>query len=82
MRRLRNIICLIFVLSSLCFGGYLITVKLTEDRKPPVIYSEKEEIVVSVNDGETVLMQGLHATDDTDGDLTDSIRILSVYYLR
>lgn len=78
MRRLRIGISIIFVFAGIVFGGYKIKSVLTEDTVAPVIHSEQEEITVSVTDEESILLQGLTAEDNKDGDLTDSIRVSSM----
>ena len=44
----------------------------------PVLESDVEELVISASDGREALLQGLHASDATDGDLTDQIMISSI----
>lgn len=78
MRKLRTAISCLFILSVVVFGAYMIKVLATEDRTAPVISSESDEITVSVEDDKSVLMQGLTAEDNKDGDLTDSIRVSSM----
>lgn len=41
----------------------------------PIITFDINEMIVSVHDSESVLLQGVKATDEEDGDLTDSIMI-------
>ena len=56
-----------------------LTYKVTEDRKAdasaPVFDMEKKELEISIRDGEAVLLQGIAAVDEKDGDVTDSIVI-------
>lgn len=78
MKRLRIIIGVIFVFAGLVFSGYKVKKVLTEDTEAPVISSEQDEITVSVADEEFVLLNGLTAKDNEDGDLTDSIRVSSM----
>lgn len=78
MRRIRIGIGIIFVFAGLIFSGYKVKKVLTEDTVAPVIRSEQDEITVSVEDEESVLLQGLTAEDNKDGNLTDSIRVSSM----
>lgn len=80
MRRLRTAICLVFVVALAICGMYVIRNQIMMDHTPPVISCEegKEEITVSVNDGEAALLEGLTAADKEDGDLTDAIRVASM----
>lgn len=56
-----------------------LTYKVTDNRKTdssvPVFSMEKKELEVSIHDGEDVLLQGIDAVDEKDGDVTDSILI-------
>ena len=78
MRRLRITIVILFVLSGIAFLGYNIADRMLSDHTPPVITSDSDTISVSVAAEESELSAGLTATDDKDGDLTDSIRISSM----
>lgn len=78
MRIFERIILSIFVLVLLVFCAVQGYERLLVDHTPPVIESDSDSITVSVNDPEQVLLQGIRATDDTDGDLTDSVMIQSV----
>lgn len=78
MRRLRITIVILFVLSGIAFLGYNIADRMLSDHMPPVITSDSDIISVSVAAEESELLAGLTATDDEDGDLTDSIRISSM----
>lgn len=78
MRKLRILICALSLASVMVFGLYYYKVERTKDTEPPVITCEDEEIEISVKDGEDVLLEGITATDRQDGDLTDSIRVVSM----
>lgn len=78
MRRLRGLICLVFVVSGIAATVFFVKSKMVEDNTPPVITSEKEEIEISVEDDESALFEGIKAEDNRDGDLTDSVRISSM----
>lgn len=78
MRKLRIAAVVAFILSLAVYIGYNVMIRMTRDKTPPVITCESDSVTVSVKDEETKLMEGLKATDDKDGDLTDSIRISSM----
>ena len=56
-----------------CFawGIYSLLFVLTDDRTPPVITMDTELIEVSVTADEEQLLQGIHASDNRDGDVSD-----------
>lgn len=78
MGKLRSLICLVFVVSGIAAAVFFVKAKMVEDNTPPVITCEEEEIEISVEDGESALLEGIKATDNRDGDLTDSVRIASM----
>ncbi len=80
MRRVRSLICLVFVIACVAFAAYIVKSKMVEDNEAPVITCEKDEIKISVEeeDIETALLEGLTAKDNRDGNLTDAIRVSSM----
>ena len=77
MRKMRNII-LIFSLGVLIvFAGVRIRESRTSDYVPPVITAEEDALTVSVSTTDADLISGLTATDNLDGDVTDTIVIAS-----
>lgn len=78
MRRLRRIICIVFVLACAGCIGYIVKSRMVEDHTPPVITCEEDTVSMSVEDEESVLLEGLKAEDNRDGDITKSIRIASM----
>ena len=78
MRRVRELICLVFVIACVAFAAFLVKSNMVEDSKPPEITCEEEEITVSVEDDESALLKGIKAEDNRDGDLTDSVRVASM----
>ena len=52
--------------------------RLTTDNTPPQITVQEQLLQVSVLDGHGVLLQGVSAADDKDGDVTDSLVVESV----
>lgn len=72
MRYLRLCTIILFVVACIltCWTAYK---DFTTDRTPPEIIDNLGPISVSVADPEKALLQGLTATDNRDGDLTDKI---------
>lgn len=78
MKRVRIAVCLLFVISCAVFGMYMVKIRMVEDNEPPVITCEEDKISVSVGAEQSELMKGLKATDNRDGDITNSIRVSSM----
>ena len=74
MRRLRIITVLIFVVACAVLGWTLYTVA-SQDTVPPVITDSVGDLHLNVSYDAPLLTQGLTATDDRDGDLTDRILV-------
>lgn len=74
----RNWICLILIVGCLAvFLGYRSVAQLASDHKAPEILME-ESLELSVNDPQTVLLQGVTARDNRDGDVTNSLLVEKV----
>jgi len=80
MRILRSIILTAFVIVSVIFGYYEYRVISDRDNEPPVIESSSDELFVSVEATRDELLAGLKATDNKDGDVTDTIVMVSSSY--
>ena len=78
IRKMQRVILALFILTLLAFCGLRIYRRLTVDVTPPVITCSTDSIDVSVTAGEEALLQGVMASDDRDGDLTDQILIKGV----
>lgn len=78
MRRVKVTVCLIFIASCIISGGYFIKSSLMEDHKAPVVSCKEEEITVSVADEDSVLLDGVTAKDNRDGDISKSVRVSSM----
>lgn len=74
---LRIVILIFFIITAAVYGVNYAREKLNEDLVAPVIASESDEIYVSVNATDAELMQGLTASDDQDGDVTESLVVVS-----
>lgn len=73
MKRLRITIFALLALSLLLLGISSGMRLLSADHTLPVIECDRQELRVSTADGSDVLLQGVTARDEKDGDLTDSI---------
>lgn len=80
MRLLRTVILVLFCITAAVFGVYTFNEIRNRDDEAPVITSEMDELFVSVNATREELMQGLSASDNKDGDVTDSIVMVSSSY--
>ena len=77
MRLLRIIILVFFLITSIIYGMNFVHDKINEDNVSPVISAESEEIQVSVTADDAELLQGITAYDDKDGDVTNSLVVVS-----
>lgn len=75
MRYIRRGIVVIFAASLALWLAVTVLEARGKDTASPVITSTVDEIEVSVSDGEEVLLEGLTASDNRDGDITDRIRV-------
>ncbi len=73
MRRIRKLSVLLFVLAVVCFAAMECYDRFFVDQSGPVITMDSKSITVSADAGETELLQGITASDKTDGDVTDGI---------
>lgn len=77
MGRFRVIVCALFLLSCISMTSYLLEKNLFTDHIPPEISIAEDTITVSVTADDKELLKGVTATDDRDGDITDSVRVSS-----
>lgn len=77
LKRTRVFVILFFILSAAIFGGRRAYVMLHTDRSYPVINVPSESITVSVKGGDAAILEGVTASDASDGDLTDQLFIES-----
>ncbi len=64
-----------FILSVIGFAASLMLWMEDYDVDAPVITMEEEEIIVSIEDAEYSWLEGIHATDALDGDVTSSLMV-------
>lgn len=60
------------------FVVFTIIDKITTDNTIPVIAMETEEIEISVKDDKDALLEGVTATDEKDGDISDKVLVESI----
>lgn len=77
LRRTKVFVILFFLISVGVWKGYDIYAGLQTDNSQPVITMASESVTVSVNDGDSAILEGVTAEDAGDGDLTDKIFIES-----
>ena len=72
---------MLFVIAAACavLVAYITADKMATDTKAPEIILDMQQIELSVRDPKEVLLQGISARDDRDGDVTDSLVIESIY---
>ena len=79
MKRIEVLLLLILAVAVALFGCYYFWVHERIDTAGPVFTVEEQMLTVSVEDPREVLMQGIKAVDDRDGDVTSSILVESIY---
>lgn len=77
MRVVRILILILFSVTAVIYGAYAARERLTSDNIPPVITADSDEIYASVSVTDEELLAGLHAEDNKDGDVTDSMVVVS-----
>ena len=78
MHRIRVIVLILLILSAVIFVGYRVYESVNVDDTVPVLNIPEGELTVSVKDGEEMLLNGVTARDEKDGDLTDRVMIDSM----
>lgn len=73
MKYVRTITVVLFVLTLAAYIISSVMFNRNDDAVKPIIESTADTIQVSVKDGPEALLQGLTASDDKDGNLTDRI---------
>lgn len=78
MKVLRILTVALFVLTLCLFGWFYLEAKKSVDYTLPRIRVEQELLELSIHDGDEVLLQGITAYDDKDGDLSHKVIVESV----
>lgn len=79
MKRRYFLLVIVLTAAMALFGAYLVLTQNLKDTKPPVITVAEELLEISVEDGNEILMTGITAMDDRDGDVTASLLVESIY---
>lgn len=77
MRIVRILILILFSVTAVFYAVHAAREKLTSDTVAPVITADSDEITASVSVTDEELLQGMHAEDNKDGDVTDSMVVVS-----
>ena len=77
MKLIRTVLVILFCAALVGASVLFFYTRTTEDNTPPEFHIDTDPIEISVTDPASSLMQGLTATDNRDGDLTQEIRIRS-----
>lgn len=77
MKVMRNILLIFFVLTVIVHGFFDIKEGLSRDTEPPVITADSDEITLSVEADDAEFLSGMQATDNKDGDVTDSLVVVA-----
>ena len=76
------LVVLLAVACGAVWGAYEYLVVAARDTKGPSISFSEEELVVSVRDDRSKLLEGVTARDDRDGDVTGSVLVETVSAIR
>ena len=79
MKRTYILLSIVMAAAIALFGAYLVMTRNFKDTTPPVITVEEQMLEISVKDDQDILMTGITATDNRDGDVTASLLVESVY---
>ena len=79
VKRRYIMLALVLAAAIALFSAYLVLTHKLKDTTPPVITVAEELLQLSVNDENEILMTGITAMDDRDGDVTASLLVESVY---
>ena len=75
MKLLQRLTILLFCAAALFYGGSELYSRLYIDSTPPVLTCRTDTVDINLGDGKEMLLNGVTAHDDRDGDLTDEIII-------
>ena len=78
-KRSNLLLSLMMAVAVLVFFGYCIIDRINTDTVAPEIAMNTEKISVSVKDQQELLLNGVTANDDVDGDVTGSLVVESIY---
>ena len=77
LRKTRGFVIIFFVFSIVLFGGYRIWRYTSADGTLPVIEMDTDTVTSSRGCSDEAILEGVTATDEKNGDITDSLLIES-----
>lgn len=81
MKKKNWLLLLLIALCLAAFFGYRALDRIRTDTRPPEITVDPQPLEISVEDPQSVLLQGVSARDNADGDVTASLVVESVTLL-
>ena len=82
LRKTRIAVIIIFILTVIGYGAFSFYERKNTDQTRPEIEMDTPSIVISVNDEESAIFQGMRAYDEKDGDVSENfiVESLSNFY--
>ena len=82
LRKTRIAVIIIFILTVIGYGAFSFYERKNTDKTRPEIEMDTPSIVISVNDEENAIFQGMRAYDEKDGDVSENFIVenLSNFY--
>lgn len=82
LRKTRIAVIIIFILTVIGYGAFSFYERKNADQTRPEIEMDTPSIVISVNDEESAIFQGMRAYDEKDGDVSENFIVenLSNFY--
>ncbi len=78
---IRIVLSLLFLLAAAVLCLFLWFYDSDKDVTPPVIQVPNNTMEYTEGDNEQTLFEGVRANDDVDGDVTESIRVRTIYHM-
>lgn len=78
MKTIKLILIVMLVIVSGLYGYTILSRTLQGSDVPPVLESDREFLEISVQDDPAVLLTGVTASDEQDGDLTEDIQVAGI----
>ena len=69
----------ILILVCLLLGAATVVLRLTDDSTPPEIHFQENQVTYTEGGAYDALLEGVTATDNRDGDVTDTLVVERVY---
>jgi len=76
---MKKSILVLMVVACVALGAVTVVIGFSEDKKSPEIQFQNNEIIFTPGDDYSGLLEGVTATDNRDGDVTQSLVVESVY---